>query len=45
MPPPTNSAVCSAIPRYPGRRDGKIIKRITGIISYEEIAKAIESQL
>jgi thiol-disulfide isomerase/thioredoxin len=26
-------------------RDGKIIKRITGIISYEEIAKAIESQL
>src|SRR6267154_945145 len=26
-------------------RDGKIIKRITGIISYEEIAKSIESQL
>ena len=26
-------------------RDGKIIKRITGIISYEEMSKAIESQL
>jgi cytochrome c biogenesis protein CcmG/thiol:disulfide interchange protein DsbE len=26
-------------------RDGKIVKRITGIISYEEIAKSIESQL
>jgi protein-disulfide isomerase len=26
-------------------RDGKQIKRITGLISYEEIAKAIESQL
>jgi glutathione peroxidase-family protein len=26
-------------------RDGKIIKRITGIISADEIAKAIESQL
>ena len=26
-------------------RDGKQIKRITGIISYDEIAKAIESQL
>jgi thiol-disulfide isomerase/thioredoxin len=26
-------------------RDGKQVKRITGIISYDEIAKAIESQL
>jgi thiol-disulfide isomerase/thioredoxin len=26
-------------------RDGKIVKRITGIISYEEISKSIESQL
>jgi cytochrome c biogenesis protein CcmG/thiol:disulfide interchange protein DsbE len=26
-------------------RDGKIVKRITGIISYDEIAKSIESQL
>ena len=26
-------------------RDGKIIKRITGLISYEEISRAIESQL
>jgi hypothetical protein len=26
-------------------RDGKQIKRITGLISYEEISKAIESQL
>jgi thiol-disulfide isomerase/thioredoxin len=26
-------------------RDGKIIKRITGLISYEEISTAIESQL
>jgi thiol-disulfide isomerase/thioredoxin len=26
-------------------RDGKLIKRITGLISYEEISKAIESQL
>jgi thiol-disulfide isomerase/thioredoxin len=26
-------------------RDGKIIKRITGIISYDEISKSIESQL
>jgi glutathione peroxidase-family protein len=26
-------------------RDGKVIKRITGIISYDEIAKSIESQL
>jgi len=26
-------------------RDGKIIRRITGIISYEEIARTIESQL
>jgi thiol-disulfide isomerase/thioredoxin len=26
-------------------RDGKVIKRITGLISYEEISKAIESQL
>jgi thiol-disulfide isomerase/thioredoxin len=26
-------------------RDGKIIKKIQGLISYEEIAKAIESQL
>jgi thiol-disulfide isomerase/thioredoxin len=26
-------------------RDGKLIKRITGLISYDEIAKAIESQL
>jgi thiol-disulfide isomerase/thioredoxin len=26
-------------------RDGKIIKRITGIISYDEMSKAIESQL
>jgi thiol-disulfide isomerase/thioredoxin len=26
-------------------RDGKIVKRITGIISYEEIARSIESQL
>lgn len=26
-------------------RDGKVIKRVTGIISYDEIAKAIESQL
>jgi cytochrome c biogenesis protein CcmG/thiol:disulfide interchange protein DsbE len=26
-------------------RDGKIVKRITGIISYDEISKSIESQL
>lgn len=26
-------------------RDGKVIKRITGIISYDEISKSIESQL
>jgi cytochrome c biogenesis protein CcmG/thiol:disulfide interchange protein DsbE len=26
-------------------RDGKIVKRITGLISYEEISKSIESQL
>jgi thiol-disulfide isomerase/thioredoxin len=26
-------------------RDGKIVKRITGIISYEEISKSIDSQL
>jgi thiol-disulfide isomerase/thioredoxin len=26
-------------------RDGKIIKRITGLISYDEISKSIESQL
>jgi hypothetical protein len=26
-------------------RDGKQIKRITGLISYEEIATAVESQL
>jgi thiol-disulfide isomerase/thioredoxin len=26
-------------------RDGKIVKRITGLISYEEISKTIESQL
>jgi glutathione peroxidase-family protein len=26
-------------------RDGRVIKRITGLISYEEISKAIESQL
>jgi hypothetical protein len=26
-------------------RDGKQVQRITGIISYEEISKAIESQL
>jgi cytochrome c biogenesis protein CcmG/thiol:disulfide interchange protein DsbE len=26
-------------------RDGKVIKRITGLISYEEISKSIESQL
>src|ERR1700724_680477 len=26
-------------------RDGKMIKRITGLISYEEISRAIESQL
>jgi cytochrome c biogenesis protein CcmG/thiol:disulfide interchange protein DsbE len=26
-------------------RDGKQIKRITGLISYEEISKAVESQL
>ena len=26
-------------------RDGKQIKRITGLISYEEISKTIESQL
>jgi hypothetical protein len=26
-------------------RDGKQIKRITGIISYDEISKVIESQL
>jgi thiol-disulfide isomerase/thioredoxin len=26
-------------------RDGKVVKRITGIISYDEISKAIESQL
>jgi cytochrome c biogenesis protein CcmG/thiol:disulfide interchange protein DsbE len=26
-------------------RDGKIIKRVTGILTYDEIAKAIESQL
>jgi thiol-disulfide isomerase/thioredoxin len=26
-------------------RDGKLIKRITGLITYEEISKAIESQL
>jgi hypothetical protein len=26
-------------------RDGKIIKRVTGILTYDEISKAIESQL
>jgi len=26
-------------------RDGKQVKRITGLISYEEISRAIESQL
>ena len=26
-------------------RDGKVVKRITGIISYDEISKSIESQL
>jgi glutathione peroxidase-family protein len=26
-------------------RDGKVVKRITGIISYDEMSKAIESQL
>ena len=26
-------------------RDGKVVKRITGLISYDEVAKAIESQL
>jgi thiol-disulfide isomerase/thioredoxin len=26
-------------------RDGKVVKRITGLISYDEMAKAIESQL
>jgi thiol-disulfide isomerase/thioredoxin len=26
-------------------RDGRIIKRVTGIITYDEIAKAVESQL
>ena len=26
-------------------RDGKLVKRITGLISYEDISKTIESQL
>jgi cytochrome c biogenesis protein CcmG/thiol:disulfide interchange protein DsbE len=26
-------------------RDGKVVKRVTGLISYDEIAKSIESQL
>ena len=42
----TNSEGCSDIPTSVLiSRDGKQVKRITGLISYEDISKTIESQL